>query len=52
MATKTYTVKTPVNHDNTPYEPGASIELEQKDAAPLLQVGAIEPAPKEAAAKK
>lgn len=52
MATKTFIVKTPVNHDNTVFVPGETIDLEAKAAEPLLAVGAIEPAQVDAKAKK
>ena len=45
MAKKTYILKTPVEHDGTPYEVGAWIELEPRQAEPLITVGAVEPAP-------
>lgn len=42
MAKKIYNVKAPVDHDNERYEVGEPIELEDKAAKPLLDVGAIE----------
>lgn len=45
---KSYTVLTPVEHDNKAYEPAATISIEDEQAAPLLAVKAIEPAPEEA----
>ena len=42
--TKLYTVLTPVEHDREPYDVGDLIELNGRQAAQLLEVGAIEPA--------
>lgn len=42
MSAKKYIVKTPVNHDNKPYEIGDRIDLEDEAAAGLLEVKAIE----------
>lgn len=44
MATKRYTVKTPVNFNQEEFVPGDPIELDDKTAKDLLEVGAIEPA--------
>lgn len=41
---KTYKVISPVDHDKHRHEIGGTIDLEDKDAAGLLAVGAIEPA--------
>lgn len=50
MAKKSYTVKTPVNHNNEDFAAGDSIELDDKTEAPaLLAVAAIEPAGKKSA---
>lgn len=50
MARKTYTTKTPVQHDGKNFVEGDPIELDDKTEAPqLLAVDAIELAP---AAKK
>lgn len=38
---KTYTVVTPIEHDNTRIEPGQSVEMEEDAAEGLLRVGAI-----------
>jgi hypothetical protein len=38
---KPYTCNDPVNHDGELYGVGDSIELDDKDAGPLLAVGAI-----------
>jgi hypothetical protein len=46
----TYTVLSPLEHDQEPYAVGESIELTPEQAAPLLGVKAIEPAPAQAAA--
>lgn len=43
MATKTYTVKSTLNHDQKDYPAGSTIELDDADAAPLLAGGAVEP---------
>lgn len=43
MAKKTYTVLTPVSHDNKDYAPGKSIDLDDDQAAPLLECKAVEP---------
>ena len=40
-----YTVLSPVDHDKTRYEIGASIDLEENEAKGLLDVKAIELAP-------
>lgn len=45
MATKTYTVLTPVEHNRKSYAPGNPLKLEDQDAEPLLAVKAVEPAP-------
>lgn len=50
MATKTYTAKTPIDYNGTRYEEGASIDIEDEHAKPLLDVDAIAPA-KQAASK-
>lgn len=47
-----FIVKTPVNHDGEDYKVGDPIELTAKLAAPLQQVGAIEPAQKAAKPKE
>lgn len=38
-----YTVVTAIEHDNKPYAPGKTIELDDDAAEPLLAVGAIAP---------
>ncbi len=38
-----YTVKSPLNHDCKEHAVGAPVELDEKTAAPLLAVGAVEP---------
>lgn len=53
MAKKTYTAKTPIQHDNKDYAEGDPIELDDKTEAPqLLAVGAIEPPAAKKAAEK
>lgn len=43
MAKKTYTAKTPIEHNGVPYEPGDPLELDDKTEAPaLLAVDGIE----------
>ena len=45
MAAKTYTALDPIRHDGVDYAPGASIDLDDEAAGPLLAAGAIaEPA--------
>jgi len=39
-----YQVKTPLEHDQRRYEPGAEVELPEDQAAPLLVVGVVIPA--------
>lgn len=41
MATKKYTVLNPVEHDQERFEVGATINLEDKDANPLIAAKAI-----------
>ena len=42
MASKQpYTVLSPLDHDNTRYEIGETVELGDKDAAALLQVAVV-----------
>lgn len=41
MAKKTYIVQSPVNHDNKMVAVGEKITLEQEQAEPLLDCGAI-----------
>lgn len=41
MAKKTYLARTPIDHDGERYEIGEPIELEDKQAAPLVACGAI-----------
>lgn len=41
MASKKYTVKMRVDHDNTPYEIDSEIELDDASAEALLSVKAI-----------
>ena len=53
MAKKTYTAKTPINHNGEDYAVGDPLELDDKTEAPqLLAVQAIEPAPEKKAAAK
>jgi hypothetical protein len=49
MAKKTYTVLNPVEFDHQRFEIGAAIDLDDKDAAPLLTVKAVELAPNQTA---
>jgi hypothetical protein len=37
-----YVVKSPLNHNNKPYEIGKTLELTDEEAAPLLPLGVIE----------
>ena len=39
--TQTYAVLRPVNHDLTDYLPGETLELDERTAAPLLDIEAI-----------
>lgn len=39
--TKTYLVQVPISHDQEEYAPGRDIDLTDKQAAPLLAVGAV-----------
>lgn len=39
---KTYNVLSPVDHDQERFEPGSTIDLDDKDANPLLAVNVIE----------
>lgn len=39
---KNYLILTPVEHDHTRFEPGATISLEDAAAAPLLALAAID----------
>lgn len=48
MSAKTYAALGAVLHDGERFAPGAPIELEEAQAAPLLAAGAIAPAPEEA----
>lgn len=41
MAKKTYEAVTAIDHDNERFDPGAPLDLEDKHARPLLDVGAI-----------
>lgn len=41
-----YTVKSPIKFDGKSFKPGDSIDLPEKEVAPLQAVGAIEPAGK------
>lgn len=50
MSAKTYAALGAVLHDGERFAPGAPIELEEAQAAPLLAAGAIGPAPEEATA--
>ena len=45
MAKKTYILKPPVEHAGTLSEGGAWMELNPRQAEPLITVGAVEPAP-------
>ncbi len=49
MAKKTYQALTPIDCDGERYEIGEPIELEDKQAQPLLAVSAIEAPPEKAA---
>lgn len=40
-AKQPYTVLSPVDHDNSRHEIGETIELGEKDAATLLQLGVV-----------
>jgi len=46
----TYTVLSPIEHDQEAYAVGESVELTPEQAAPLLAVKAIEAAPAQAGA--
>lgn len=53
MTKKTYTAKTPINHNGEDYAVGDPLELDDKTEAPqLLAVEAIEPAPAKKTAEK
>ncbi len=47
-----YNVKSPIKYKGERIEPGKSVELADKIAQPLLELGAIEPAPKAEPEKK
>lgn len=51
MAKSTYQVLDNLNHDNKPYKPGSSVELEPEQAAPLLAIGVIAEPEKESPKK-
>lgn len=42
MAAKTYTALTPIEHDGKPFAEGSPIKLTDEQAAPLLDLRAIE----------
>jgi len=44
---KTYLAKRTVNHNNQEYQAGEPLQLDDKTAAPLLSVGAVEEKPAE-----
>jgi len=44
---KTYLAKRTVNHNNQEYQAGEPLQLDDKTAAPLLTVGAVEEKPAE-----
>jgi hypothetical protein len=48
MAKKTYKALTPIDHDGEAYAVDESIEMDEKQAAPLLAVNAIEAPPAKA----
>ena len=51
MAKSRYKVKSRLEHDGKLYEPGATIELADDAAAPLVEIRVIEPAPADEPAK-
>lgn len=51
MAKTTYTVKSELRHDGVDYVEGDPIELEPKQAKPLLALEVIAPANKQAPSK-
>lgn len=45
MTKKTYTVLAPLSHDNRDYAPNEPVELDDGQAAPLLDLKVVEAAP-------
>jgi hypothetical protein len=52
MASNKYRVEGRLDHDNRLYEPGAVVELDDDEAAPLMAAAVVTPAPKDAEPSK